>query len=113
LMALLTRTNMEIAVLRPPAVIGPGMRGNITTLVNAIRRGIPLPFAAIANRRQFVGVRNLADAVLLAATRPSVAGNVFHIADPETVSTPQLCRVIGAALGVEPRLWPLPVALLR
>lgn len=107
------RSGMELVILRPPAVIGPGMKGNVRSILNAVRRGLPLPFAAISNQRQFVGVWNLADAIMLAVSSPAAAGQTFHVADPEHVSTPELCRMAGGALNVKARLWRLPPGLLR
>lgn len=105
--------SLEVVILRPPAVIGAGMKGNPNRLLGAIRRGLPLPFASIDNRRQFIGLRDLADAVALVTTHRERLAGVFHAADPEIVSTPALCRMLARAAGVKVRLWHVPVALLR
>jgi nucleoside-diphosphate-sugar epimerase len=104
---------MEAAVLRPPLVYGPGVRANFLALLRAVDRGIPLPLALVRNRRSLVFVGNLADALLAAAERPAAAGGVFMVSDGPAVSTPQLVRAIGAALGRRPRLVPVPPALIR
>jgi UDP-glucose 4-epimerase len=107
------RTGLEVVVLRPPLVYGPGVKGNLRALMHAIDRGMPLPLASIANRRSLVGIDNLVSAIALAATHPSAAGRTFLVSDGEDLSTPELVRAIAAGLGRRARLLPCPVALLR
>ena len=99
-------------ILRPPLVYGPGVKDDFERLVGWIRRGVPLPFGLIENRRSLVDVRNLADAALLAATHPDAPGKAFMVADV-TLSTPDLARKIGAAVERPARLISVPTALLR
>lgn len=107
-------TGLEVVVLRPPLMVGGGVKGNLAALANAIRRGRPLPFGAItANQRSLLDVRNLADAILACATHPAAAGEVFLVSDGVPVSTAELCRWIGKAVGRSPFLVPVPVGLLR
>lgn len=99
-------------ILRPPLVYGPGVKANFERLVDWIRRGVPLPFGSIENRRSLVDVQNLADATLLAATHPDAPGKAFMVADV-TLSTPDLARKIGTAVKRPARLISVPTALLR
>lgn len=103
---------IETVILRPPAVIGPHARGNLQSIVNALRRGLPLPFASIRNARQFITLNNLVDAIVLALSG-DVVDETFHVANSEKVSTPQLCRELAELLGTTPRLVPFPPSLLR
>lgn len=103
---------METVVLRFPLLYGPGVQGNLLRLMRAIRAGRPLPFGAVRNGRSLLGAANAADALLLAASHPLAAGGTFLARDVD-FSTPDLLRALGAALGRPPRLWPIPVALLR
>jgi nucleoside-diphosphate-sugar epimerase len=103
---------IETVVLRPPLVYGPRVRGNFLALMNAIARGWPLPLASIRNRRSLVYVGNLCDAIAACLELPAAAGKTFYVSDGEPVSTPALCRAIGAALGRPARLFPFPPALL-
>ena len=107
------RTGLEVVVIRPPLVHGPGAGGNLRRLLALIARGIPLPLGAIRNRRAMVGVENLADLLAVAVTHSAAAGGTFLASDAESVSTPDLFRLLGVGLGVRPRLLPIPPALLR
>jgi len=104
---------IEVVVLRPPLVYGPRVKANFLALMRAVARGVPLPLASIDNRRSVVYVGNLVDAMLLSLQAPQAAGRNFGVSDGAPVSVPQLCRLIGAALGRPARLFPFPVALLE
>ncbi|WP_448682085.1 UDP-glucose 4-epimerase family protein [Pseudomonas nicosulfuronedens] len=106
-------TGLEVVVVRPPLVYGPGVKANFASLMRALRRRLPLPFGAIDNRRSLVARDNLVDLLLLCARHPAAAGQVFLVSDGDDLSTAQLCRSLSQALGVRPRLLPVPAALLR
>ena len=108
------RTGLEVVILRPPLMVGRGVKGNLASLAGAIRRGWPLPFGAImGNRRSLLDVRNLAEAIVVCAEHPRAAGEVFLVSDGVPLSTAELTRQIGRAVGRSPVLLPVPVALLR
>lgn len=107
-----TEAGMEWSILRPPLVYGPGVKANLERLVRLVSRGLPLPLGSIDNRRSMVEVRNLADAVILAARNPGVSGQAFMVSDI-TLSTPSLVRAIGDALDSPARLLPVPPEVLR
>ncbi len=96
---------LRLTVLRPPLVYGPAVKANFLALMRAISRGMPLPLAGIENRRSLVYVGNLCDAILACLGAP---GKTYLVSDGTPVSTPQLCRAIGAALGRPARLFPVP-----
>ena len=105
---------MELVIVRPPLVYGPGVGGNFATMVRWVERGIPLPLGrATMNRRSLIAVENLADFLLFAATEASAAGGTFLISDGEDVSTAGLLKAIGEAAGKPARLVSVPVGLLR
>ena len=104
---------LEVVVLRPPLVYGPGVKANFRALMSAISRGWPLPFAGIENRRSLVYVGNLCDALVHCLQAAQAAGRTYSVSDGAPVSTPQLCRALGAALGRPARLFSLPPALLE
>jgi UDP-glucose 4-epimerase len=101
---------MATVALRPPLVYGPGAKGNFLSLLRAVDRGLPLPLAAIDNRRSLIHVENLADAILAALDAPS---GIYLPSDRDDVSTAMLVRRIAAALGRPARLFPVPPAILR
>lgn len=106
-------TGLEVVVLRPPLVYGPGVGANFMRLMRLVGSGLPLPLAAIRNRRSLIHVRNLASAVEACLTHPRAAGRTFLVSDGEALSTPQLLAALAAGLGVPDRSWPLPPGLLR
>ncbi|MFI2810112.1 NAD-dependent epimerase/dehydratase family protein [Microbulbifer zhoushanensis] len=104
---------MQLIILRFPAVIGPGVKGNVESLIRAIKLRVPLPFSKINNQRQFITLKNLVDGIALASHHGEAAGETFHLANPERVSTLELCEIIAHELGVGLRSWPVPARLLR
>ncbi len=105
-------SDMEAVILRPPLVHGPGVGGNLATLLGALRRGIPLPFGVIQNRRSLIHVDNLADAIAACLTHPGAAGECFLVSDGEAVSTARLMTQLAEGLGKRPNLWNWPPGLL-
>jgi len=99
---------LQLTVIRPPLVYGPGVKANFLALMQAIARGWPLPLGSIENRRSFIYVGNLVHAIL----RCLDADGTYLVSDGAPVSTPQLCREIAIALGRPARLLPFPAALL-
>lgn len=107
------RTGLEVSVVRPPLVYGPGVGGNMHRLMKLVHKAIPLPLGAVDNRRSLIGVRNLADLLLLAGRHPQAAGRVFLARDRIELSTPDLIRALARALDTRARLFPVSVPLLR
>jgi nucleoside-diphosphate-sugar epimerase len=102
------RTGMEIAILRPPLVYGPGVGANFLSLMRSVARGWPLPLGAATAPRSLVAVDNLASAILACASHPAAAGEIFHVCDAEDASVTELVRLIAVALDT--RAWLLPVS---
>jgi len=106
-------TGIEVVILRPPLVYGPGVKANFLRLFKIIERGIPLPLSSIKNRRSFIYLGNLIDAIITCMTNPNAAGKTYFVSDGEDVSTPELIRRIGAASGRRALLLPIPVWIMR
>ena len=104
---------LEVVVVRPPLVYGRGAGGNLRRLMDLLWRRAPLPFASVVNRRSLLGVDNLADLLLRCALAPEAGGELFLAGDGTDLSTPELLRTLGDALGRPARLWPVPPRLLR
>ena len=104
---------LQLVVIRPPLVYGPGVRANFLSMSRWIARGTPLPFGCITqNRRSLVGLDNLLDLIATCLTHPAAAGETFLVSDGEDLSTTELLRRTAAALGTPARLVPVPVAVL-
>ncbi len=111
LTAIAAETGIELVILRPPMVYGPGGKGSFALLARLIRTGLPLPFALARGRRSFCSVGNLVSAIRHAAETPTPPA-VLIPADPEDFDTPGLVRTMAAAMGRKVRLWPVPKTAL-
>jgi nucleoside-diphosphate-sugar epimerase len=107
-----SQTGMETVVVRSPLVYGPGVGGNFLQLLNVLRRGIPLPLASVQNWRSLIYRENLVDALVSCVRESRAVGQTYLISDGEDLSTPDLIRRLGKALGVTVRLWPFPPSVL-
>jgi UDP-glucose 4-epimerase len=103
---------MCITVIRPPLVYGSGAKGNFKLLAQAIKRGIPLPFGSIRNRRAFLAVENLSSFIVERLAHADEKFDVFLVADAEQVSTPEFIRRLAKAAGVTSHLFPMPISIL-
>jgi len=106
------QTGMEVVVVRPPLVYGPGVKANFRNLMRWVNRGLPLPFGAIRNRRSLVAIDNLADVIARCLDHPSAARETFLVSDDDDLSTPDLLRRVARSLGRTARLIPVPAPLL-
>ena len=107
------RTGLEVVIVRPPLIYGPGARGNIERLIRLVNRPVPLPFGSIANRRSLVGLHNLVDLLIRCADHPEAGGMTFVAGDDGAVSTPTILRTLAAAAGRRALLVPVPPVALR
>lgn len=103
---------LEVVVLRPPLVYGPGVRANFLKLIETIDRGVPLPLGSVDNLRSLIYVENLASAIALCIDQPAAAGQTYLLSDTE-ISTPALIRAVAAALHRPARLLSVPQAFLK
>lgn len=106
-------TGLEVVIVRPPLVYGPGVKGNFAQMLSVVARGIPLPFASLRNQRSLVYLGNLVDALNICATHPAASGQTYLVCDGEDVSTPELLRQLAVAMDAPSRLLPCPSMLLR
>lgn len=109
-------TGMEVVVIRPPLVYGPGVKGNFARMVQWVRQGLPLPLGAVHNRRSLVAIDNLVDLIALCASpehSPQATNQTFMVADGDDVSTTELLRRVAHAYGKPARLLPVPTGLMR
>lgn len=106
-------TGLEVVVLRPPLVYGPGVKANFRRLLNTVARGWPLPLGAIENRRSLLYLGNFVDAIRVCVEHPAAAGQTFLVDDGQSVSTPELVRAVARAMGRPARLLAVPAGVLE
>lgn len=108
-----SQTGMEVVIVRPPLVYGPGVKANFASMMRWVARGIPLPLAAIHNARSMVALDNLVDLLLTCLKHPAAAGQTFLVSDGEDVSTTELLRRTAQAMGKRALLLPVPASVLE
>lgn len=109
-------TGLEIVVIRPPLVYGPGVKGNFATLMRWVEKGVFLPLGAVHNRRSMIALENLVSFIALCADQmssPQAQNQVFLVSDGTPVSTTELLQKIAFAYGRPGVLMPVPVSLMR
>jgi len=106
-------TGMEVVVVRPPLVYGPGVGANFLRLMQVVARGWPMPLGAVRNGRSLVYLDNLIDVIRVCLSHPAAAGRTYLVSDGDDVSTPDLARRIGAALGRPARLIAIPTPWMQ
>ena len=113
LLALAKETGMEVVIIRPTLVYGPGVKGNFASLLKWMKKGIPLPFGAIHNQRSLVALDNLVSFIIHCIDHPKAANEVFLISDGKDVSTTELLRKVAHAFGKKALLLPVPVCWMN
>ena len=113
LAAIAQMSGMEVVVVRPPLVYGPGVKANFLRLLSFVQRGWPLPVGAVNNRRSLVSLWNLCHLIERLLSHPGAAGRTWMVSDGEDLSTPELVRRIGLAMHRRARVVPIPVPVLR
>lgn len=116
LMVIAKETGMEVVIIRSPLVYGPGVKGNFASLVKWVRKGLPLPFGALKNKRSLVALDNLVSFIALCADReksPTAANKVFLISDGEDASTTELLHMVAMAYGKKVFFIPVPQGWLN
>jgi nucleoside-diphosphate-sugar epimerase len=113
LLQLASETDMEVVIIRPPLVYGPGVKGNFANMIKLVSKGLPLPLGAIHNQRSLVALDNLVDLIVTCIDHPAAANQVFLAGDGQDLSTTRLLRCVARALGKPSRLIPVPASFLK
>ncbi|MFJ7145620.1 UDP-glucose 4-epimerase family protein [Pseudomonas protegens] len=113
LMTIASQTGMEVVIIRPTLVYGPGVKANFLSMMQWLYRGVPLPFGAIHNRRSLVALGNLVDLIVTCIDHPKAANQTFLVSDGDDLSTTVLLEKMGTALGRSARLLPVPSGVLK
>ena len=107
-------TGMEVVIIRPLLVYGHGVKANFESMMRWLARGVPLPLAAVTeNRRSLLALDNLVDLIVTCLNHPAAANQTFLVGDDEDLSTAELLKRMGAAMGRPARLFYIPPALLK
>lgn len=106
-------TGMEVVIIRPPLVYGPGVKANFAAMLKLNKKNLPLPLGAIYNKRSLVALDNLVDLIVTCIDYPKAANQTFLVSDDQDVSTTELLEMMTRAAGKKPRLLPVPVSLLK
>ena len=112
LQQLAVETGIEVVIIRPTLIYGPGVKANFRAMMRCLALGIPLPLALIHNQRSLLALDNLIDLIQLCIIHPAAANQTFLASDGVDLSTPELLRSMADALGKPARLIKLPVSLL-
>lgn len=104
---------MDVVVIRPPLIYGPGVKANFAALLRLAKSGLPLPLGSATNLRSFVAVDNLVDLVMLCLSHPSAANQVFLVSDGHDLSTAELLKTMAVATKSRTIVFPFPVWLLK
>ena len=107
------QTGMKVVIIRSPLVYGPGVKANFAAMMRWLNRGVPSPLGAIHNQRSLVALDNLVDLIVTCLTHPAAANQTFLVSDGEDVSTTELLRRMGRAMGCSARLIPVPASWLK
>lgn len=107
-----SEAGMELVIIRPPLVYGPEAKGNFSTMIKLVDKGLPLPLGAIHNKRSLIALDNLVDLVITCIDHPAAANQVFLAGDGQDLSTTELLRGVGNAMGKPARLIPVPAGML-
>jgi nucleoside-diphosphate-sugar epimerase len=114
LLRLARDVDMEVVIVRPPLVYGPGVKANFERLMRLVSKGVPLPFGSIANnRRSLVALDNLVDLLIRCVDHPCAAGKIFMASDGEDLSTKALLQRLGNAMRHPVYLIPIPSSMLN
>ncbi|MCP2071234.1 UNVERIFIED_ORG: UDP-glucose 4-epimerase [Pseudomonas lini] len=106
-------TGMEVVIIRPVLVYGPGVKANFLSMMRWLDKGVPLPFGAINNRRSLVSIDNLVDLIVICIDHPQAANQTFLVSDGEDLSTTALLSRMARSLGKPARLIPVPSWILE
>ncbi len=113
LLEIATNSKLEVVIIRPPLVYGPGVKANFLSALSWVYRKVPLPLGAVKNKRSLVSINNLLDFIKVCLKHPSAANEVFFVSDGLDVSTSQMLKKMAVALNIRERLIPVPVSLLK
>ncbi len=108
-------SDVEVIILRPPMVYGPGAPGNFARLIKLLRFPLPLPFGSMAFHKPAIHVLNLVSAIrAIVWTQNSQEGiKVYELADPFKIEFSQYLKKLNTAMKGKALIFPMPLSLLK
>ena len=106
-------SGMEVVIIRPPLIYGPGVKANFSAMMKLVSKNLPLPLGAIDNKRSLVALDNLVDLIGICIDHPRAANKTFLVSDDHDLSTTELIEMMVHAVGKSPHLLPIPVSWLK
>jgi nucleoside-diphosphate-sugar epimerase len=114
LRSLFKGSDMDVIIIRPPLVYGPGVKANFAELIKWIERGFPIPLGCVkSNKRSFVSVANLVDFIRICLNHQKASNEIFFVSDDEDISTAELVKRLAKAMQKRAKLLPVPVSFLK
>ena len=113
LLTIAKTTGLEVVIIRPPLVYGPGVKANFLRMMQWLEKGVPLPLGAIHNKRSFVSLTNLVRLIITCIEHHAATNRRFLVGDGEDLSTTELLTRTGKALGIKTRIFPFPESILK
>lgn len=110
---IMQETGMEVVIIRPPLIYGPGVKANFAAMLKWLNSGLPLPLGAVQNQRSLIALDNLIDFIMVCINHPQAANQVFLVSDGQDVSTTELLKKAANAMGKKSLLLPIPVGIMR
>lgn len=107
-----SKTGIEIVIIRPPLIYGPGVKGNFLKLIKYVSKGIPLPFGSINNKRSYVSIYNITDLIVKCVSHPLASNETFLVSDDQDISTKELIIKIAKLLKSRTIVFPISVKFL-
>jgi len=107
------RTGLHVTCLRFPLVYGPGNKGNLFRMIEAVDRGVFPPLPELGNRRSMVHVVDVVRAAVLVAGATAARGQCYIVTDGRAYSTRELYELICRALGKPVPRWHVPLWVLK
>lgn len=103
-------TDTKYAIVRPPIIYGPGVKGNMASLVKLASLGLPyLYLDNFKAQRSMIATKNLNDFLKSLILSQTVLDRVFLVSDGTDLSFAELCKVLFKDRG---RYIALPFGVL-
>lgn len=107
------KTGMEVVIIRPVLIYGPGVKGNFLSMMRFLYGSIPLPFACLKNKRSLVALGNLVDLIVKCIEHPLAANETFLVSDGEDLSVSDLIKMVSNHMGIQPILFKIPSSFIE